>query len=70
MVANSSLGFEVYLDGEKVFESPVMDVNSPKQYISIDVTGKKELKLIVNDGGNGNGSDHADWADAKLIREI
>lgn len=69
MVANSSLGFEVYLDGEKVFESPVMNVNSPKQHISIDVSGKKELKLIVNDGGNNNGSDHADWADAKLVRK-
>ena len=70
MVANSSLGFEVYLDGEKVFESPVMNVNSPNQHISIDITGKKELKIVVNDGGNGNGSDHADWADAKLLRKM
>lgn len=70
MVANASLGFEVYLDGEKVFESPVMNVNSPKQHISIDVSGKKELKLVVNDGGNNNGSDHGDWADAKLVKNI
>ncbi|CAM5678305.1 NPCBM/NEW2 domain protein OS=Lysinibacillus sphaericus OX=1421 GN=LS41612_04930 PE=4 SV=1 [Lysinibacillus sphaericus] len=26
----------------------------------------KELKLVVTDGGNGNGSDHASWGDTKL----
>ena len=27
---------------------------------------KKELKLVVTDGGNGDGSDHATWGDTKL----
>lgn len=26
----------------------------------------KKLKLVVDDAGNGNGNDHADWADAWL----
>ncbi|MDY0393895.1 NPCBM/NEW2 domain-containing protein [Virgibacillus halophilus] len=27
---------------------------------------KKELKLVVTDGGDDNGNDHADWADAQF----
>jgi hypothetical protein len=36
-------------------------------YVNINVEGANELRLIVTDGGNGIGSDHADWADAKLL---
>ena len=31
-----------------------------------NIAGKNELALIVTDGGDGNGWDHADWADAKV----
>jgi len=34
--------------------------------IDVDVTGATILDLVVGDGGNGNGTDHADWADARL----
>lgn len=34
--------------------------------LEVDINGAKELKLVVTDGRNGNGSDHATWADAKL----
>lgn len=36
--------------------------------ISVPVNGARELKLVVTDGGNGFGLDHADWADARLVR--
>ena len=36
--------------------------------VSVSVKGAKELKLIVNDARDTYDSDHADWADAKLIR--
>ena len=36
--------------------------------ISVALGGAKHLKLVVTDGGNGFGLDHADWADAKLVR--
>ncbi len=36
--------------------------------VSLSVKGAKELKLIVNDAGDGNGNDHANWSDAKLIK--
>jgi hypothetical protein len=30
--------------------------------IDVDVTGTQLLDLVVGDGGDGNGSDHGDWA--------
>ena len=36
------------------------------KFLSIDLTGKKEMKLVVTDAGDGYGWDHADWADAKF----
>ena len=35
--------------------------------IDVDVTGSKELFLVVNDGGNGFSCDWADWAEPRLI---
>lgn len=61
-----SVNFEVYVDGEKKFESGVMNSRDPQKFIEIDINGAEELKLVVTDGGNGIGSDHATWGDAKL----
>ncbi len=59
-----SVSFEVYVDGEKKFDSSLMNSRDPQKYVEVDINGAKELKLVVNDGGNG--SDHATWADTKL----
>lgn len=61
-----SISFEVYVDGEKKFDSGIMNSRDPQKYVEVDINGAKELKLVVKDGGNGNGSDHATWGDAKL----
>ncbi|MCU0645478.1 MAG: NPCBM/NEW2 domain-containing protein, partial [bacterium] len=39
--------FGVYGDGDELFVSRVMDVNSEAQEIEIPITGVKELKLVV-----------------------
>ncbi|WP_342351136.1 NPCBM/NEW2 domain-containing protein [Clostridium perfringens] len=62
-----SVIFEVYVDGKKVFDSGVMNVNTERKHVLIPIAGASELKLVAKDGGNGNGGDHADWADAKLL---
>lgn len=61
-----SVTFQVFVDGEKQFDSGLMQSRDPEKYIEVNVTGAKELKLVVTDGGNGNGSDHASWGDTKL----
>ena len=61
-----SVAFEVWLDGKRVFNSPVLRGSDTAKPVSVDVTGKNELKLIVLNGGDGIGYDHADWADAHV----
>lgn len=61
-----SVTFEVYVDGEKKFDSGLMNSKDTQKFIEVDINGAKELKLVVTDGGNGNGSDHATWGNAKL----
>lgn len=62
----ASVAFKVYVDGDLKAETDVMRKNDVQQFIKVNIAGAKELKLIVTDGGNGIGSDHGDWADAKL----
>ncbi|MFF5995984.1 NPCBM/NEW2 domain-containing protein [Lysinibacillus sp. KU-BSD001] len=61
-----SVIFQVFVDGEKQFDSGLMASRDPQKFIEVNISGAKELKLVVTDGGNGNGSDHASWGDAKL----
>ena len=61
-----SITFEVWVDGEKKFDSGLMTSKDAQKYVEVDINGAKELKLVVTDGGDNNHSDHATWADAKL----
>jgi hypothetical protein len=62
-----SVIFEIYLDGEKKWSSSVMTGLDEPAKIDLDVTGAKRLRLIVNDGGDGNRFDAANWCDAELL---
>lgn len=63
-----SATFRVLVDGQLVFDSGVLTHGSPAKKVNVPVSGGKELKLVVTDGGNGNDWDHADWAGARLLR--
>lgn len=65
-----SMVYKIYLDGKEVFDSGLMNYGTPIQFVSIDLSGAKELKLAVGDSGNGNAGDHAAWADAKFLRQV
>jgi alpha-galactosidase len=64
--ANGSVTFELWADGEKVADSGYMDTSTPARTLAADLTGATLLRLVVTDAGNGNNSDHADWADPRL----
>lgn len=64
--AAGSVIFRVVVDGVRVFESAVLKGGLAAQPISINVAGKKELTLIVRDGGDGDENDSAIWAEARL----
>ncbi len=46
--------------------SKIMRFKQEPQLLKADISGQPYLTLIASDGGDGNGSDHSVWADAKL----
>ena len=62
-----SVIFEVWVDGKRAATTGVMRGGQPAQRISVDLAEAKQLLLIVEDGGDGIDSDHADWAGAMLL---
>lgn len=58
--------FEIWADGTKVASTGVLTNAMSAQPITADVTGAQVVHLVVTDAGDGNDSDHADWADARL----
>ena len=64
--SNGSVVFQVFADGTKLYDSGTMSGTTASKAVSVDLTGRNELRLVVTDAGNGVGYDHGDWADAKL----
>ncbi len=65
---NASVQFFIYLDNVLTYQSPVMDRNDDAIDLEIDVSGRNQLKLVVGDAGDGINCDHADWANARLVK--
>lgn len=67
-VGNSgSVVFQVYADGALLYDSGVLNGFSDAKSLSVDVTGKNELRLVVTTSGDNDWYDHADWANARLL---
>ncbi len=63
-----SVVFQVLVDGEEKFRSEPLTGNSAPMVIRVPLDGAKELTLITDFGEFGDVLDHADWADAYLVR--
>ena len=61
-----SVVFQVWGDGVKLFDSGTMTGSSAAQAVSVSISGRQTLELMVNDGGDGNANDHGDWALARV----
>lgn len=70
--SNGSVTFEVHCDGKKIFDSGQILAFQASRVIDLDVSGVKELQLVVTEAGDGNNSDWANWADVSLtpVEEI
>jgi glucose/arabinose dehydrogenase len=66
--APSSVVFEVWADGQRLYQSAVLRRNSPIVGINLDVTGREQLELVVTNANDGGHSDHGNWAGARLER--
>lgn len=58
--------FSVLADGAEKAASPVLTAADPAWSLTVDVTGADHVELVVADGGDGNGNDHADWGAARF----
>ena len=47
-----------------------MKRDDPAKWCDVDVSGTRVLELRVGDGSDGITADHADWADARLLRYL
>ncbi|MDT8911627.1 NPCBM/NEW2 domain-containing protein [Amycolatopsis sp. PS_44_ISF1] len=65
-LAAGSVTFEVRGDGKTLASTGVLRPGAPAQSVNVPLKGVKALDLVITDGGDGNDSDHADWADAAV----
>ncbi|WP_189134308.1 NPCBM/NEW2 domain-containing protein [Wenjunlia tyrosinilytica] len=61
-----SVVFQIFRDSTKVADSGLLTVDNAAKRLTANLSGGTTLRLVVTDGGNGNNSDHADWADPRL----
>ncbi|MDP7275626.1 MAG: NPCBM/NEW2 domain-containing protein [Planctomycetaceae bacterium] len=54
-------------DGKKLLEADVKGTEKPR-LVDLDITGLRELQILVDYGGDLDIADHLDLADAKLVR--
>ncbi|MFF1817399.1 NPCBM/NEW2 domain-containing protein [Kribbella sp. NPDC058245] len=66
MEDRGKVSFKVLTDGVAKYTSDLLTGTSPTASVSVDVTGAQTLTLQVTDAGDGNTSDHADWANAQV----
>ncbi len=62
-----SVEFKIYVDNVLMYSSGVMTVTTATKSVTLDVTGKQTLKLVLTTGGDNYNCDHGDWAGARLI---
>ncbi|MEE1789905.1 endo-alpha-N-acetylgalactosaminidase family protein [Streptomyces sp. BE308] len=64
--SRGSVRFSVTADGTGKVTSPVLRATDAAWPLTADVTGARYVELVVDDGGDGNGNDHADWGNARF----
>lgn len=64
-----SVTFEVLADGESLFSSDVLRTGDKPQTISVDLTGHRELTLLLTPASDQTDDDLANWAAATVVCE-
>ncbi|MFM7468283.1 MAG: cadherin domain-containing protein, partial [Vampirovibrionales bacterium] len=64
---NGSFTVRVLVDGVVQYTSTLITGSTTPFEVVVPTNGGTTLRLEVNDGGNSNASDHAVWADARLV---
>lgn len=67
-VQGNSVVFVVEADGITLYRSQTMRKDTEPIDLELPIAGAHQLVLILEDGGDGIGADHGDWAEARLLR--
>ncbi len=62
-----TIRFSIIGDKKTLWESGVMKGGDAPKEVKVSLNGVKQLVLSVDDGGDGNTFDHADWAEAQFM---
>ena len=62
-----SASIKIYSDSTLLFESSVFRVGDAPIPVDIDISGAKQMMLIMKDGGDDVSFDHVNLADARFI---
>ncbi len=63
-----SVRFRVFVDGQEKFTSETIRGGMKNLPISLDISGAKQLDLVVDYADRADVLDHADWLNARLIK--
>ena len=67
--SRGSVVLQVWVDGEKHFDSGTRSDSDPPVRIDVPLKGARELRLVATDNRDGIACDMATWADARLITD-
>lgn len=63
-----SVRFTVYADERQLLQTPALTGYDDRFCVDLEIPeGTKQMRLLVDDAGNGVGCDHADWANAGFL---
>jgi glucose/arabinose dehydrogenase len=63
---NGSVVFQIYLDGVLAQDSGLVRGGEARKSAFLSVANKNTLRLVVSNGGDGQGFDHASWGGAHI----
>lgn len=65
---HGSVVVSVYLDGQQIFESPVLTGLSEPAVVRIPLRGAQQIMLAADATSDGQRFDHVDWAEARFVK--
>ncbi|WP_034229884.1 NPCBM/NEW2 domain-containing protein, partial [Actinotalea ferrariae] len=65
--ASGSVVFQVWAGSTKLADTGTVRGGEGPRTVTVAVTGRTEIRLVVTDAGDGTTRDHATWGDARLI---
>jgi hypothetical protein len=66
MTAAGSVTVQVWLDGNKVHETPVMRIKGEPVYVSLPLKGVKEVRIVGTDADDGISADNLNFGNLRL----